>query len=121
MLELNTSFEQYIDPSEQCSDKVQIEVAVVAHDEMSPEVDTSTPRKGMIFTPSEVLIHGYTAGCVGCVNLRRKTGLSENHSESCRLRMEECLVATAERPRNQRLSARREEKLTREFEAEDEK
>ena len=49
-------------------------------------------------------------------------GLSKNNSESCKLRMEECLVAAADgRPRKERESARREEELTRALEAEDEK
>ena len=75
----------------------------------------------MRLAPSDFLIHGYTAGCAGCVNLRRKTGLGKNHSETCRLRMEECLAATAAgRSRKELESARREEKLTKALEAEDE-
>ena len=42
LLKFNTSFEQYIDPSEQFPDKVKFEAGVVGHDELPPEVDTST-------------------------------------------------------------------------------
>ena len=122
LFEFNTPSEQYIEPSEQFPYRVQIETGIVAHDELPPEVGTSTPRRRMRLAPSDFLIHGYTAGCAGCVDLRRKMGLSKNHSESCRLRMEECLAATAEgRSRKERESARREEEPTRALEFDDEK
>ena len=79
MLKFNTSFEQYIDPSERFPDKLQFEAGVAGHDELPPKVDTSTSRRRTRLAPSEFLIHGYTAGCAGCINLRRKTGLSKNH------------------------------------------
>ena len=101
---------------------MQFEAGGVGHDKLPPEFDTSTPRRRMRLAPSDFLIHGYTAGCAGCVNLRRKKGPGKNHSESCRLRMEECLAASAEgSSRKERESARREEELTKALEAEDEK
>ena len=67
-------------------------------------------------------MHGYTAGCAGCIALRRKTGQSKNHTEECRLRMEQCLTATAEgRSRKEREAGRREEELTTALRAEDDR
>ena len=79
LLKPNTSFEQYIDPSEQFPDRRQIETGVVAHDELPPEVDISTPRRRTRLAPSDFVIHCYTAGCGGCVNPRLRRGRSINH------------------------------------------
>ena len=53
LLKFNSSFDQYIDPSEQFPDRVQIQTGVIAHDELPPEVDTSTSRRRMRPAPSK--------------------------------------------------------------------
>ena len=109
-MKFNTPFEKYIDPSEQLPDQVVIEPGIVAHDMLPPEVETQTAVRRVRLSPNYFLAHGYTAGCPGCIALRRKTGQSKNHSEECRLRMEHCLAATSEgRIRKEREANRREE------------
>ena len=89
---------------------------------LPPDVETQTAVRRMRLAPSDFLVHGYTAGCPGCVALRRKTGQSKKHSEECRLRMEQCLAATSEgRSRKEREARRREDELTAAFRAEDAK
>ena len=74
----------------------------------------------MRLAPGEFLVHGYTAGCPGCIALRRKIGQSKNHSEECRLGMEHSLAAMSEgRSRKEREAARREDELTAALRAED--
>ena len=87
-MKFNTPFEKCIDPSEQQSDQVSIEPGVIAHDVLPPDVETYTAVRCMRPSPGDFLVHGYTAGCAGCIALRCKTGQSKNHSEECRLRME---------------------------------
>ena len=97
-----------------------IEPGVIAHDVLPPDVETQTAVRRMRLAPSDFLVHGYTAGCPGCVALRRKTGQSKNHSEACRLRMKQCLTGTSEgRSRKEREAGRREEELTAAIPAED--
>ena len=95
-MKFNTPFEKYVDPSEKLPDQVIIEPGVIAHDVLPPDVETYTAVRRMRLSPGDFLVHGYTAGCAGCIALRRKTGQSKNHSEERRLRMEQCLTATAE-------------------------
>ena len=122
VLKFNTPFENYVDPSEQLPDRVIIEPGVIAHGELPPDVETYTAVRRMRLSPGDFIVHGYTAGCAGCIALRRKTGQSKNYSEECRLRMEQCLTATSEgRSRKEREAGRREEELTAALGAEDEK
>ena len=84
-MRFHTPFEKYVDPSEQLPDQVLVEPGVVAHDILPPDVETQTSVRRMRLSPGDFLMHGYTAGCLGCIALRRKTGQSKNHSEECRL------------------------------------
>ena len=121
-MRFNTPFEKYVDPSEQLPDQVVIEPGVIAHGELPPDVETHTSVRRMRLSPGDFIVHGYTAGCAGCTALRRKTGQNKNHSEECRLRMEQCLTATAEgRGRKEREAARREDELTTALKAEDDR
>ena len=99
-----------------------MEPGVIAHDLLPPDVVTQTTVRRMRLAPSDFLVHGYTAGCPSGIALCRKTGQSKNHSEECRLRMEQCLAATPEgRSRKEREADRREEELTAALRAEDAK
>ena len=107
-MKFNRPFEKYIDPLEQLPDQVIFEPGVIAHEVLPPGVETYTAVRRMRLSPGDFLVHGYTAGCAGCITLRRKTGQSKNHYEECRLRMEQCLTATAEgRSRKEREAGRR--------------
>lgn len=119
VLDFDTSFEQYIDPTETLPDRIAIEPGVVAHDDLPPEPEVTVTRRRMRLAPEDFSRHGYTAGCPGCIALRRKAP-SKNHSESCRKRMEECLGETAEgRNRKEKEASRKEQELTEALEAED--
>ena len=121
-LKFDTSFEQYIDPSEKLPTKFAIEPGVIAHDQLPPQPEVTQTRRRMRLSPKDFLVHSYTAGCPGCDALRRKTGDSRNHTEACRLRMEAALAATAEgRERKERETTRREDELTEALIAEDAK
>ena len=120
LLEFDTSFEKYIDPTAQNPDGILIEPGVIAHDVLPPDVEVATGTRRMRLAPSDFLLHGYTAGCPGCIALRRKALQSRNHSEPCRLRMQECLGATADgRARKEREATRKEDELTAALKAED--
>ena len=71
-------FEKYFDPSEQLPDLVIVEPGVVAHDILLPDVETQTTVRRMRLSPSDCLVHGYTAGCPGFIALHRKIGQSKN-------------------------------------------
>ena len=43
--------------------------------------------------PNDFKIHGFTPGCLGCTAIRNGS-VSQNHSEACRTRMENCLRGT---------------------------
>ena len=95
---------------------------IVANDVLPPEVETVTKARRMRLTPTDFLTQGYTAGCPGCFNLRRKSVKSRNYSEGCRLRMKGCLDTTTEgRARKERESAGREDDPTNVLRAEDAK
>ena len=121
-LRVETHVEQYVDPSEELPDKIGIEPGIIAHDTLPPEVEVAVNTRRMRLSPSDFLTHGYTAGCPGCINLRRKSPQSKNHSEACRLRMESCLGATYEgRARKECEAGRKDEELTAALRAEDAK
>ena len=86
VMKFDPPFEKYIDPSEQLPDQVIVEPGVIAHDMLTLDVETQTAVRRMRLAPRDFLVHGYTAGCPGCIALRRKTDQSKNHSEECRLR-----------------------------------
>ena len=122
LLKFNTSFEQYVDPAQSTPDYIAIEPGVIAHDVLPQDVEIPVGTRRMRLSPSDFVVHGYTAGCPGCIALRRKAGQSRNHTEQCRLRMENCLKETAEgRSRKEREAARREDELTAALAAEDAK
>ena len=43
--------------------------------------------------PSDFKVHGFTPGCPGCTAIKNGS-VSQNHSEACRSRMENCLRGT---------------------------
>ena len=83
-MKFTTPFGKYVDPSEQLPDQVAIEPGVIAHDVLPQIVETFTAVRRMRLSPGDFIVHGYTAGCAGCIAWRRKTGQSKNHSEECR-------------------------------------
>ena len=86
------------------------------------EVEVAVNTRRMRLSPSDFLIHGYTAGCPGCINLRRRSSQSKSHSEACRLCMDNCLGATsAGRARKDREAGRKDEELTAALRVEDAK
>ena len=88
VLRCTTSFEQYIDPSQQNPDRIVADPSVVVHDELPdmPEVPVKTRR--MRLTQPDFQTHGYTGGCPGCIHLRRGgEGPSRNHTDACRARL----------------------------------
>ena len=94
-------------------DKIGIEPGIIAHDMLPPEVEVAVSTRRMRLSPLDFLIHGYTASCPGCIDLRRKSLQSRSHSEACRLCMENCLGATSEGSARKECEAgRREEELT---------
>ena len=45
--------------------QVIVEAVVVAHDVLPPDVETQTTVRPMRLSPSDFLVHGYTAGAQG--------------------------------------------------------
>ena len=54
--------------------------------EGAPELASEVVNtRRMRLTPGTFKLHGYSAGCPGCVHLQRNTGTSRNRTEACRL------------------------------------
>ena len=70
--------------------------------------------------PGVFKIHGYSAGCPGCIRLQQNTGTSRKPTEACRLRIEGALEQTdIGRLRKERAAARKDDQLTHALEVED--
>ena len=115
LLRCNTSFEQYVDPTQKLPDKTTAQPSAVIHDgDLPPMPDVQVKTRRLRLLPRDFQVHGYTGGCPGCVHIRRGSiGPSRNHTVECRARIEGELDKSAEgRSRKERETARREEELT---------
>ena len=120
--QMNTSFESYINPKESNPDQVVI-AADIKDDPTAPQMpDMSVTVRRMRLEPRDFQVHGYTAGCQGCVHVQRGSGSRRPHTEACRARMEECMATTEEgRRRKEREATRKDAELTAELEKEDQR
>ena len=113
------TFEEYVCPA------APPEPFVIEADEHGPVVAPEVAEEAFNTTrvrvvPRYFLAHGNTGGCPGCIQLQRGVGVSRNHSEACRSRMEGILEDSVEgKMRKDRAAARREEQLTWELERQD--
>ena len=62
-----------------------------------PPVPNEIPRtRRLRLAREDFEVHGFTAGCGGCIALQNNRGISRNHSELCGTRMEVALAETEE-------------------------
>ena len=64
-LRVETHVEHNIDHSEELPDKIGIKPGIIGHDMLPLVVEVSVSKRQMRLSPSDFLIHSYTAGCPG--------------------------------------------------------
>ena len=116
----NTTFQEYIVPSTEVPSSVVIQDPL--GQPVAPPDAADLPHvRRMRLDKGDFIDHGYTAGCGGCIALQRGLGVSRNHTEQCRSRMEKAVEKSdVGRARKERVEARHEDRLTHELEREDE-
>ena len=108
VLDMQTTFEEYICPTEHPAPIDVHIIVVVAHDIPEAAEPIPAPRR-MRLMPRDFAKFGYTAGCPDCVQLQRGGGISRNHSKSCQTCLEDLLKEAVEgQARKQRASEKRE-------------
>ena len=123
ILRCTTSFEQYIDPSQQIPDRIVTDPSPVVRDGLPEMPEVTVKSRSIRLMPQDFQLYGYTGGCPGCIHLRRGgAGQSRNHTQECRDRREKDIETTAAgRARKEKETARKEMELTKHLVAEDEK
>ena len=114
--DMQTSFEEYVNPSVVEAEPVVIHAFARDHGVLPGDLEPVIGMRRMKLAATDFELHGYTAGCSGCIHLQRGAGTARGHTEACRTRMEKCLIETEQgRARKEREVARREEQLTEEI------
>ena len=86
LLDVCTSFEQYIVPTVVDAEVVVIDGAGMPLKPLAPAENMRARR--LRLSRDDIIAHGYTAGCGGCVALQRNLSTAWNYTEVCRARME---------------------------------
>ena len=84
LMDVNTTFEEYIVPNAENPEAVVI-VAGPADVNILPPIPVEFPRARRLRLGREDFVeHGFTAGCSGCISIQENRGISRNHTEACR-------------------------------------
>ena len=115
-----TSFQEYVDPETEAPKPSVILPCPAAG--FAPEMPSIEPQSRRLrLQRRDFLRYGYTGGCGGCVHLQSNLPGSRNHTEACRIRIEEAIAKDdQEAGRKMQADARLESQLTRALEREEE-